>query len=275
MLTQHLGEEATTRFMVVTNYEYSDMKGKKMGLLIAGDQTSAWLKLAKELVKDNKKNVCIGECYAKTGTDGSPILVLKPEKGAAKKNLMKKQLEKFALKGTPFSIEIAAGGELEEDNPNDAIVDDVEVEDEGEGEVAPNRDAELQPQMVALIKEVVDTYKNQVQKVIDQIKAKKAQEDFIPQVENVLDKIDQLQELYDSAGEALQNRIKGNAMQVFGLAANLEKIKAKLNEMLGKNEAETTAAPVATNAEEAAKINTKLMEEINALVKEINLYALA
>jgi hypothetical protein len=45
MLTQHASLESPTRFIAITNYEYADMKGKKMGLIIAGDQTSVWLKM--------------------------------------------------------------------------------------------------------------------------------------------------------------------------------------------------------------------------------------
>lgn len=214
-----------------------------MGLLIAGDQTSAWLKMAKELLKDNKKNVCIGECYVKTGTDGSNILVLQPEKGAAKKNLLKKQLEKSALKGSPFTVEIGAGGELEEDNPNEVVADEVELVDEAEVNT-PNRDAELQPQIVALINEIAANYKGNILPIVEQIKARKGDEAYIPQLEALLNKIDQLQELYDSASENLQKRLNANAMQVFGLVANLEKIKARNNELLGKSEGgETEIAP--------------------------------
>ncbi len=54
MLTQHSGLESPTHFIAITNYECADMKGKKMGLIIAGDQTSVWLKMAKELLKDKK-----------------------------------------------------------------------------------------------------------------------------------------------------------------------------------------------------------------------------
>jgi hypothetical protein len=125
MIGAHNSAETATRFIVKTNFEFSDMKGKKMGLILPGDHTSGWVKMAKEQIKDDKKNTCIGDCYVKKNADGTYSLVLLPEKGAAKKNLMIKQLEKFALKGTPFSIEVGAGGELEEDNAADVVVEDV------------------------------------------------------------------------------------------------------------------------------------------------------
>jgi hypothetical protein len=125
MIGEHNSAETATRFIVKTNFEFSDMKGKKMGLILPGDHTSGWVKMAKEQIKDDKKNTCIGDCYVKKNADGTYSLVLLPEKGAAKKNLMIKQLEKFALKGTPFSIEVGTGGELEEDNAADVVVDDV------------------------------------------------------------------------------------------------------------------------------------------------------
>lgn len=265
MHTQHASQETSTRFIAITNYEYTDMKGKKMGLLIAGDQTSAWLKMSKELLKDNKKNVCIGECYVKTGSDGSKILVLQPEKGAAKKNLLKKQLEKSALKGSPFTVEIGTGGELEEDDPNEAVADEVELADEDEAEAnTPNRDAELQPQIAALIKEIATGYKGDVLPIIDQIKARKGDESFVAPLETLLNKIDQLQELHDGASEDLQKRLSANAMQVFGLVANLEKIKAKNNELLGKSDGEENPA----NSTQETK-TTKEAEQFSKVYENI------
>ena len=255
MLTQHSGLESPTRFIAITNYEYADMKGKKMGLIIAGDQTSVWLKMAKELLRDNKKNVCTGECYVKTGTVGSSILVLQPEKGAAKKNLLKKQLEKSALKGSPFTVEIGTGGELEEDDPNEAVADEVELADEAEANTS-NRDAEIQPQIAALIKEIATGYKGDVLPIVDQIKARKGDESFVAPLEALLNKIDQLQELYDNASEDLQKHLNVSAMQVFGLAANLEKIKARNEELLGK-----------TEGEEASNQETKSTKENEQFVK--------
>ncbi len=272
MLTQHSGLESPTRFIAITNYEYADMKGKKMGLIIAGDQTSAWLKMAKELLKDNKKNVCIGECYVKTGSDGSNILVLQPEKGAAKKNLLKKQLEKSVLKGSPFTVEIGTGGELEEDDPNEAVADEVELADEAVANTS-NRDAEIQPQIAALIKEIATGYKDDVLPIVDQIKARKGDESFVAPLEALLNKIDQLQELYDNASEDLQKRLNANALQVFGLAANLEKIKAGNNELIGKSEGEETPAnttrdtKVSKEAEQLSKVNENI-PKIEALLSK-------
>lgn len=125
MISEHNSTETATRFIVKTDFEFADMKGKRMGLVIPGNHTSTWLKMAKEQVKEDKKHTCIGDCYVRSNANGSFTLVLNPEKGAAKKNLMIKQLEKFALKGTPFTIEVTSGGELEEDSEADAIVEDI------------------------------------------------------------------------------------------------------------------------------------------------------
>jgi hypothetical protein len=142
MIVEHNSAETATRFIIKTNFEFADMKGKKMGLIIPGDQNSGWIKMAKEQVKEDKKNTCIGDCYVKKNADGSFVLVLLPEKGAAKKNLMIKQLEKFALKGMPFSIEVGAGGELEEDNAADVLIDDVAMPEEGNEVEEPEDDEE-------------------------------------------------------------------------------------------------------------------------------------
>jgi len=169
MISEHNSTETSTCFIVKTDFEFSDMKGKRMGLVIPGNHTSAWLKLAKEQVKEDKKHTCIGYCYVRSNANGSFTLVLNPEKGAAKKNLMIKQLEKFALKGTPFDIEVTSGGELEEDSEADAIVEDIplpaddSVEDEDddlEDEVAPiDVSAVSEVELKAMTKEIVSKFK--------------------------------------------------------------------------------------------------------------------
>lgn len=180
MITEHNSSETATRFMVKTNFEFSDMKGKKMGLIIPGHQNAPWVKLSREQLKEDKKNTCIGDCYVKKNTDGSYVLVLLPEKGAAKKNLMIKQLEKFALKGTPFSIEVGAGGELEEDNAADVHLDDValpaeEVEaDEDDNEEDDNAPAvemdENQKKIFDIMAEKMAKMDEQIAKVKEQLK---------------------------------------------------------------------------------------------------------
>jgi hypothetical protein len=290
MMSMHLSEEATTGFIVKTDYEFADMKGKKMGLIIPGDQTAAWGKMAKEELKTDKKHTCIGQCYVKESTDG-PILVLMPEKGAAKKNLMLKQLQKFALKGTPFKIEISAGGELEEDNPADAVVDEVEEEEVAEEEEveAPKTAAEEQAvaqEVATMMKAIATTFKDRIKGfVLPRLKAGDPEVAQVDEVDGLLDKLEEMQELYSSASDAIQNKLKDNALKIFGLVPTLEKIKHAINKKIGaepeddKTEVTTdaveTAAEVASNAAEAVKINIKLMNEINAIADELDIFALA
>ena len=288
MLTMHKGEEATTGFFIKTDYEFADMKGKKMGFIIIGDQTTNWLKLSKEEIKGDKKNTCIGDCYVKDGADGTPILVIKPVKGAAKKNLMKKQLEKFALKGTPFKIEIAAGGELEEDNPEEAVVDEVEVVEEEEVVEAPKSAEEekaLAQQVNTMIKSIAATYTNTIKAVVvPRIKAGDPEEAHLTQTESLLDTLDEMQELYNGASAAVQNALKEKALKVLALVPNLEKIKHVLNQKLGKEPIDTEEAPAsetpsaaapAANAKEALELSKKLMDEINAIANELDIFAMA
>jgi hypothetical protein len=128
MLEEHNSLEHPTDFLIKTNYEFHDFKGKKMALIIIGDQNGTWKLFSKQEVKDDKRNTCFGSCYAKKNSDGSYSIVILPEKGAAKKNLMKKQIEKFAFKGLPFDLTIAAGGELEEDNADEIILEEIETD---------------------------------------------------------------------------------------------------------------------------------------------------
>ncbi len=145
MIAEHNSPETSTRFIVKTNFEFNDMKGKKMGLIIPGDHTGPWRNMAREEVKADKKNTCFGDCYVKTKADGTYVLILMPEKGAAKKNLMIKQLEKFAVKGTPFSIEVGAGGELEEDNAADAILEDIDLPEDADADSDDDNDEDTAP----------------------------------------------------------------------------------------------------------------------------------
>ena len=128
MLEEHNSLENTTDFFVKTNYEFSDFKGKKMALIIVGDQNATWKLFSKQEVKEDKRNTCLGSCYAKKNSDGSYSIVILPEKGAVKKNLMRKQIEKFAFKGLPFNLVIAAAGELEEDNADEVFLEEIEGE---------------------------------------------------------------------------------------------------------------------------------------------------
>ncbi len=135
MVSGYTSEENATRFFIKTNYEFSDLPGKKMAIIIPGNHTSAWIKMIKEDLKQDKKNTCLGDCFVKKNNEGEFTLVLLPEKGSAKKNLMKKQIEKFAFKGLPFNLEIGAGGELEEDKAEDVILEEIALPDDSIEEV--------------------------------------------------------------------------------------------------------------------------------------------
>ena len=89
----HKSLEETTHFIAITNFEFEDMKGKKMGLIVLGNREGNWKQTVKEEVKNNKSNTCFGDCYIKEKPEeaGTYTLVLLPQKGKAKKNLMIKQ----------------------------------------------------------------------------------------------------------------------------------------------------------------------------------------
>ncbi len=177
MVGLHNSPETATEFLAKTNFEFADMKGKKMGFLLPGDFTAQWKKMAKEEIQKEKKLSVIGSCYIKKGTDGSLTLVLIPIKGAAKKNLLIKQLEKFVLKGTPLSVEIAKGGEMEEDNAADVVVEDVEFTDEpdssSDSEEQEDDEKEISAehtQYKLKMNEKLDKMKAQIEKIKQQLK---------------------------------------------------------------------------------------------------------
>ncbi len=182
LVGEHTTVETATDFLIKTNYEFGDMKGKRLGLIIPGDQAAAWKNLAKEQIKNDKKNTCIGKAYAEKNADGSYTLVLLPEKGAAKKNLMKKQLEKFALKGMPFTIKIGAGGELEDDSADNTELEDVDLpddsndvdsnddDDDDEAEGAPVADSKVINEETLKTKEQMMAKLNQMEAELSKFK---------------------------------------------------------------------------------------------------------
>lgn len=119
MAAQCNSPETATDCLIKTDFEFEDMKGKKMGLIILGKQSGAWIKCAKDEIKNEKKFTLIAKSYVKTEEDGSLTLVVLPVKGSAKKTMIEKQITKFALKGMPVKLQIGEAAQTEEENTED------------------------------------------------------------------------------------------------------------------------------------------------------------
>lgn len=124
--------ETAVDCLIKTDFVFSDMPGKKMGLIIVGNQSGAWLQCAKEQIKDDKKFTLVGSCYISSNDDGTKTLVVLPKRGNAKQTLVSRQVQKFALKGYPYSLQVGEELASEEEEasaePNSAAAGELSKE---------------------------------------------------------------------------------------------------------------------------------------------------
>ncbi|WCL80537.1 hypothetical protein PPO43_11220 [Saprospira sp. CCB-QB6] len=280
MQSEHNSADLPTKYLALTNYEFADMPGKKMGLIIPGDQTASWVKLSKELLKANKKEISLGECYITLDEYDNPVLQLEPLKGNAKKALLLKQLTKTALKGTGVEVAIAAAeGAVEE-----AVADASEAAAEVEAPASPKE------QIQALLVQISDL--NKGINLADGL-----QPEDISHAEELKAAIREFALLLKEADPALRQEFGAAFIKTRKLFKKLEEeieaakalqaeLDAELAAELGELEEEETAAPAAAaaaseeaapapeNKEEAIASNAALFEEINQLIQESQLHQL-
>ncbi|EJF52449.1 hypothetical protein SapgrDRAFT_0706 [Saprospira grandis DSM 2844] len=272
MQSEHNSADLPTKYLALTNYEFADMPGKKMGLIIPGDQTASWTKLSKELLKANKKEISLGQCYISLDEYDNPVLQLEPLKGNAKKALLLKQLSKTALKGTGVEVAMATA---------EATVD---VADASE---APAEEAPASPkeQIQGLLVEI-----SELNKGINL--ADGLQPEDISQAEELKTAIRQFALLLKDADAGLRQEFGAAFIKTRKLFKKLEEeiaaakaLEAELNAELaaefGELEEEETATAAAEetvaapeNKGEAIASNAALFEEINQLIQESQLQQL-
>jgi|GEM_PF-4123627 len=270
MQSEHNSTDLPTKYLALTNYEFADMPGKKMGLIIPGDQTASWVKLSKELLKANKKEISLGECYITLDEYDNPVLQLEPLKGNAKKALLLKQLTKTALKGTGVEVALAtAEGAVEE-----AIADASEAAAEAEP-------ASPKEQIQALLVQI-----STLNKGINL--ADGLQPEDISHAEELKAAIREFALLLKDADAALRQEFGAAFIKTRKLFKKLEEeieaakalqaeLDAELAAELGELDEEEPATPEAAapeNKTEAIASNAALFEEINQLIQESQLHQL-
>lgn len=274
MQSEHNSADLPTKYLALTNYEFADMPGKKMGLIIPGDQTASWTKLSKELLKANKKEISLGQCYITLDEYDNPVLQLEPLKGNAKKALLLKQLTKTALKGTGVEVTMAAAEE--------AVAEAVADASEAAAEEAP---AGPKEQIQALLVQISDL--NKGINLADGL-----QPEDISQAEELKTAIRQFALLLKDAEAGLRQEFGAAFIKTRKLFKKLEEeiaaakalqaeLDAELAAELGELEEEETATAAAEetvaapeNKAEAIASNAALFEEINQLIQESQLQQL-
>ncbi|AFC25656.1 hypothetical protein [Saprospira grandis] len=274
MQSEHNSADLPTKYLALTNYEFADMPGKKMGLIIPGDQTASWTKLSKELLKANKKEISLGQCYISLDEYDNPVLQLEPLKGNAKKALLLKQLTKTALKGTGVEVAMAAAEE--------AVAEAVADASEATAEEAP---AGPKEQIQGLLVQISDL--NKGINLADGL-----QPEDISQAEELKTAIRQFALLLKDADAGLRQEFGAAFIKTRKLFKKLEEeiaaakaleaeLNAELAAELGELEEEETATAAAEetvaapeNKAEAIASNAALFEEINQLIQESQLQQL-
>lgn len=256
-------QENAIPFFIKTNFEFSDFKGKKMAVLVPGNQNANWVKLLKEELKTDKKNICLGECFIKNSENGSYQFIVCPEKGSAKKNLMIKQVEKFVFKGLPFSLEIESGGELEEDDAKDIVLEDVVVADTEEEvlEAETELQEQIDPRQLKLMaKEIISSFKE----IQSQFERKLAGSVFV--------KVSQWSKSYEVSDTSIQTELKDIFDTIQKMSVYLKKI-IQIDQAIDKEiqplykEIDKHNEMVERGNPEAVKIQSKLMASFDKLTK--------
>jgi hypothetical protein len=277
METEHNSPESPTQFLVKTDYEFSDKKGKKMAVLIPGKQAGAWMVYAKAQVKTDKKLTSIGTCYLEV-TDGKKVIKLAPSKGAAKRTLMQKQLDKFILK--PLGVELEIVGSLAEGEDASDDVDTVEDTSNVEDIAGSDVQAELKKTIA------------QIAKVNKAINLKDGLDESDLQKAEALKKlIRKFAAILKTADAELRNEFGETFLKTKKLykkiELEIERLKSEedndldsaLDDMLDDDSSDTQDEGIqvsnADNKEDAIEANRILMDEINSLVEEVNLFELA
>lgn len=123
----HNSIETATGYLIVLTQSYKDSKSS---LIVIGDLTTTWVKYAKELKKQDTKNVLWGQCFAKKKENGITEIQLMNKVGNAKLSALLKLPEvKATLKKAKADI-VWAQGMSDEAVETKGLEDNLETLDE-------------------------------------------------------------------------------------------------------------------------------------------------
>lgn len=273
MEKEHNTPETATQFLIKTDFEFSDKKGKKMAVLIPGKQAGAWMIYAKAQAKTDKKMTSVGDCYLDVDGDGNKVIKLAPKKGAAKKALILKQLSKFVLKPLGFGLEIvadlASGGEV--DASSDQAEDTNSVEETSTDSPAK---AELKKtvQQISKVNKAINLKDGLDEEDMQKAEALKK---LIRRFASILKAADA--DLRKEFGEIFlktKKLYKKIELEIERLKSEGDEddLDAALDDMLGDSGIQVSKID---DKETAIKENLAILDEMNRLAEELNLFELA
>ena len=273
----HKGPEQPVEFVVLTNFEFADKKGKKTMIILPGKQTPEWKKEIKQRLKDNKKNVLVGHCFV-SETDGQEEINVMPKQGMAKvAQIQKMGKQMFNMAKLGFKL---AAGAAEASNAASASMDQSALEEQQEAKAQTEDSAKaakkeaLKEELKALVdssKEIKSDF-DKVKELAARLKKGESQQTDLSFTQGVIEQVEQFINAFHNSKKPIQERLQGHKDMI---AAQLPKLE-KLAERLGSQSSGANAADASANLslEELKAGMEAAKKAVDQLKKELDLDAI-
>lgn len=273
----HKGPEQPVEFVVLTNFEFADKKGKKTMIILPGKQTPEWKKQIKQRLKDNKKNVLVGHCFV-SETDGQEEINVMPKQGMAKvAQIQKMGKQMFNMAKLGFKL---AAGAAEASNAASASMDQSALEEQQEAKAQTEDSAKaakkeaLKEELKALVdssKEIKSDF-DKVKELAARLKKGESQQTDLSFTQGVIEQVEQFINAFHNSKKPIQERLQGHKDMI---AAQLPKLE-KLAERLGSQSSGANAADASANLslEELKAGMEAAKKAVDQLKKELDLDAI-
>ena len=273
----HKGPEQPVEFVVLTNFEFADKKGKKTMIILPGKQTPEWKKEIKARLKENKKDVLVGHCFV-SETDGQEEINVMPKQGMAKvAQIQKMGKQMFNMAKLGFKL---AAGAAEASNAASASVDLAAMEEQQAAKTQTEDSAQAgkKEALKEELKTLVDSSKeikadfDKVKELAARLKKGESQQTDLSFTKEVIEKVNQFVNAFHNSKKPIQERLQGHKDMI---AAQLPKLE-KLAERLGSQSSGANAADATANLslEELKAGMEAAKKAVDQLKKELDLDAI-
>lgn len=273
----HKGPEQPVEFVVLTNFEFADKKGKKTMIILPGKQTPEWKKEIKQRLKDNKKNVLVGHCFV-SETDGQEEINVMPKQGMAKvAQIQKMGKQMFNMAKLGFKL---AAGAAEASNAASASMDQSALEEQQEAKAQTEDSAKaakkeaLKEELKALVdssKEIKSDF-DKVKELATRLKKGESQQTDLSFTQDVVEKVEQFINAFHNSKKPIQERLQGHKDMIAAQLPKLEKLAERLgSQSSGANAADATAS---LSLEELKAGMQAAKKAVDQLKKELDLDAI-
>lgn len=273
----HKGPEQPVEFVVLTNFEFADKKGKKTMIILPGKQTPEWKKEIKQRLKDNKKNVLVGHCFV-AETDGREEINVMPKQGMAKVAQIKK-MGKQMFNMAKLGFKLAAGA-AEASNAASASMDQSALEEQQEAKAQTEDSAKaakkeaLKEELKALVdssKEIKSDF-DKVKELAARLKKGESQQTDLSFTQGVIEQVEQFINAFHNSKKPIQERLQGHKDMIAAQLPKLEKLAERLGgQSSGANAADATAS---LSLEELKAGMQAAKKAVDQLKKELDLDAI-